>query len=122
MWTDDEGPPPGTVLCAAADLADGEARVVAYGGGMLPKEILVVRDGDDVRAYLNRCAHQALPLNLGRRVRTANRLLLCDHHHAAFRFADGACVEGVCPGTSLIPVPIVVRDGRVLAVDAAGNG
>jgi nitrite reductase/ring-hydroxylating ferredoxin subunit len=105
-----------------ADLTDGEAHVVAYGGGLLPKEILVVRDGDDVRAYLNRCAHQALPLNIGRRVRTANRLLLCDHHHAAFRFGDGVCVEGVCPGTSLTPVPIAVRDGRVLAAGAAGNG
>jgi nitrite reductase/ring-hydroxylating ferredoxin subunit len=122
VWTDDasdadQAPPPGTILCAAADLADGEARVVGYGGGLLPKEILVVRDGDHVRAYLNRCAHLALPLNVGRRVRTANRLLFCDHHHAAFRFEDGLCVEGVCPDASLAAVPITVHEGQVLVAD-----
>jgi len=127
VWTDDardadQAPPPGTVLCTAAELADGEAHVVAYGGGLLPKEILVVRDGDEVRAYLNRCAHLALPLNIGRRVRTANGLLLCDHHHAAFRVEDGLCVEGVCADASLTAVPITVREGQVLVAEAAGIG
>jgi nitrite reductase/ring-hydroxylating ferredoxin subunit len=106
-------PPPGTVLCASTELKDRAARVFVFGRGWTACEIIVVRDGRAVHAYLNRCAHLALPLNIDERVRTTDELLLCDHHSAAFRFRDGYCTQGPCAGASLIRVPIILDNGRV---------
>ena len=113
-WSARPGAPPaGTPLCAVADLADGEPRVVAFGCGMRPFEAIVVRHGDHVRAYVNECPHQPLPLNIGSRVRTYEGDLLCDHHPARFRAADGTCTYGPCAGASLVPIPVAVGDGMV---------
>ena len=118
-WREDpDAPPVGTVVCAIADLADACPRVFVFGRRWNALEIIVVRDGNEVHAYLNRCAHQALPLNLGRSIRTtAERLLLCDHHAAAFRIRDGFCVDGVCHGASLIAIPIAQANGSVLIAE-----
>ena len=112
--TSPHAPPPGTVLCALAEIDDGAARVFRFGDGWQALEIVVVRDGDAVLGYLNVCAHLPLPLNIGDRVRSADHLLLCDHHYAAFRFSDGYCVEGACRGASLASIPVCLSEGRIL--------
>jgi nitrite reductase/ring-hydroxylating ferredoxin subunit len=107
-------PKSGTVLCALDEIDDGSARVFSFGNGWPILEIVVVRQESAVRGYVNVCAHLPLPLNIGKRVRTAGQLLFCDHHYAAFRFNDGYCVEGACRGLSLTTVPLRIDDGRVL--------
>ena len=106
-------PEPGTALCRLTELDDGGARVFTFGAGWAALEIVVVRQGDAVRGYVNRCAHLPLPLNIGSQVRTADGLLLCDHHYSAYRFSDGLCVDGACPGARLSAVPLGVVDGLV---------
>lgn len=99
------------VLCTETEIAEGEARVFALGGGPL-REVILVREGGTLRAYRNECPHQPLPLNIDR-LRTAGREMLCDHHPARFRFADGYCTEGPCAGASLVALPLELRDGLV---------
>jgi len=111
-------------LCAVADIPDGGAvRVVreglAPGDESEPANIIIVRDGDELHAYANICPHFGIPLDVGRGIKTFRKHVLCVNHYAAFRFADGACVEGPCLGASLRPVAIDVRGGRVTSRDAA---
>jgi nitrite reductase/ring-hydroxylating ferredoxin subunit len=109
-----DAPAPGTELCTLDDLAHDVPRVFTFGTAWNAFEMIVVRTADGTHAYVNVCAHQALPLNIGARVRIADQRFLCDHHHAEFRFSDGRCVAGVCEGLSLSRIPLEVRDGRVL--------
>ena len=113
-------PSPGTTVCALADLADGGARAFLFGRGWQAFELLVVRQGETAYGYVNECAHMALPLNIDQHIFTAGNTVHCDHHYAVFRFADGECVDGVCKGERLTPVPLEVagHDVRI----AAGNG
>jgi nitrite reductase/ring-hydroxylating ferredoxin subunit len=116
-WKSDRKPPEaGTDLCAAEDVLDGASRIVAFGSGWSAVEIIVVREGSRVFGYVNECAHMAVPLNLldDYGVETVKHRMVCDHHRASFRFADGYCVEGPCEGDSLTPVPLAVRAGRVV--------
>ena len=106
-------PPRGTVLCGIGDIEDGDARVISFDGGFPAAEIIVVRRGASVCAYLNVCAHLPLPLNIGSRVRAKDGLMFCDHHYAAFRLDDGVCVDGACRGERLTAVPLAVVQDRV---------
>ncbi len=106
-------------LCAVADIPDGGGiRVVREGlaldDGSAPANIIVLRDGDEVYAYANICPHFGIPLDVGRGIKTFRKHVLCVNHYAAFRFADGLCVEGPCLGASLRHVAIEVRGDRVL--------
>jgi nitrite reductase/ring-hydroxylating ferredoxin subunit len=107
-------PPAGTDVCAAADVIDGKSRVVNFGRDR--PELIVVREGARVFGYLNECAHMAVALNLldDYGVETARGRMICDHHYAAFRFADGYCVEGPCAGESLVAVPLAIRGDRIV--------
>lgn len=107
-----------TDLCAAADIPDGSGRTFVFGEGRNALGVIVLRAGDDVTAFVNLCPHFWIPLNVGERPATFRNHVLCANHYAAFRFRDGYCVEGPCEGSSLDPVPLAVRDGRV-AVDLA---
>jgi nitrite reductase/ring-hydroxylating ferredoxin subunit len=109
-------PPPGTDVCALADVADGKSRVVPFGASASRFELIVVRTGNDVFGYANECAHMSVPLNLldDFAVETNAHRILCDHHYARFRFSDGYCLEGPCQGESLRAVPLAVRAGRVV--------
>jgi len=105
-------PPPNTDVCALADVTDGAARVVAFGRQDL--ELIVVRDSDGIRGFVNECPHNPLPLNIGSRIYTENNRLHCDHHYAVFQFSDGRCTAGVCVGQALAPVPLDVVGDRVV--------
>jgi len=110
-------------LCAVADIPDGGGiRVVRedLDDGGEPANIIIVRDRDELRAYANVCPHFGIPLDVGRGIKTFRKHILCVNHYAAFRFADGACVEGPCLGASLRPVAIEVRGDRVLTRGEAG--
>jgi nitrite reductase/ring-hydroxylating ferredoxin subunit len=109
-----------TDLCALADVPDGSGRTFSFGEGKAAFGIIVLRDGENVTAYVNLCPHFWIPLNVREHPTTFRAHVLCANHYAAFRFADGYCVEGPCEGSSLEPVPLAVHDGRVtVEVDAA---
>ncbi len=100
-------------LCALADVPDGGALLVPGSAG----GIVVVRDGDAVYAYENRCPHFGIPLDVGRGIKTFRNHILCVNHYAAFRFADGFCVEGPCLRASLSSIALTVAAGRIARDD-----
>jgi nitrite reductase/ring-hydroxylating ferredoxin subunit len=103
-------------LCRIADIPDGGGK-----GFVLEGEerfaIFVLRRGDRVLAYRNRCPHRGTPLDWlpDRFIDTSGEHILCATHGALFRFEDGVCVAGPCRGARLEPVEIR-RDGERLAL------
>jgi nitrite reductase/ring-hydroxylating ferredoxin subunit len=95
-------------LCRRADIPDGGARVFDISGAA--KQVVVVRRGERVWAYVNRCPHFSVPLDFdpGEIACYRGQVLMCAHHSALFRFEDGHCIEGPCTGAALDPVPIDV--------------
>jgi len=107
------------VVCRLAELAGG-ARGFTFGGGDWPLRGFVVRSGDTVRGYLNRCPHAGHPLDLlPQRFLTADgSLILCSSHGALFEKATGYCVAGPCMGRALTPLALQVKCGLVLLDDS----
>lgn len=98
-----------TRLCQTDDLEDGSARGARAGD----RELLIVRTGGQLRAWLNVCPHQGRNLDFapGEFLLTPRGLLVCPHHGASFDPFSGRCTDGPCLGAGLTPVPVVERDG-----------
>lgn len=109
------------VICRLADLDEHGARGFKVGGGDWPLRGFVVRCGNEVRGYLNRCPHAGHPLDLiPNRFLTADRaLILCASHGALFEKDHGLCLAGPCAGEALSPLPLVVSGDLVLLAGEA---
>ena len=107
------------VVCRLSELQGG-ARGFTLGSGDWPLRGFVVRVGDTVRGYLNRCPHAGHPLDLlPQRFLTADgTLILCSSHGALFEKATGLCEAGPCAGRALTPIALQVRSGFVLLDDS----
>lgn len=110
------------VVCRLADLDEHGARGFKVGGGDWPLRGFVVRCGNEVRGYLNRCPHAGHPLDLiPDRFLTADRaLILCSSHGALFEKDHGLCLAGPCAGEALSPLPLVVLGDLVLLAGEVG--
>ena len=108
-------PPLGTPVCLLSDLPDGGARLFAVAGIEPPLPLLVLRSGDTVSGYLNRCAHFGVPLagNEAQLIHTPHREIKCNVHYARYAWEDGRCLGGECAGEGLTPVPLAVVDGVI---------
>jgi nitrite reductase/ring-hydroxylating ferredoxin subunit len=108
--------PPGVVLGPLALIAPGAARsfVVQLRAGRFHG--FVVRRGDDVFGYIDRCPHMGLPLarTLDDYLAPSGGLIACGWHGALFEIESGACVGGPCPGARLSPWPVAVVDGAIV--------
>lgn len=84
-----------------------------------PRRLLLLRQGDALRAYWNECPHFGVALEGpdGDPFSEDRTLLQCSFHGARFRIADGYCVAGPCEGKSLRPFPIALVDGEVRAAE-----
>lgn len=107
--------PADVTLCALADLPDPGARnfVLELRAGRFFG--FVIRRGETVAGYVDRCPHLGLPLakQLDRYWSDSGDYLECDWHGALFRPDDGACVAGPCAGARLTPWPVTVIDGAI---------
>lgn len=105
----------GVALMALADLPDPGAHSVVVGSGTARLDILLVRSGAAVRAFVNSCPHQGTPLDTfkDRFFDTEARHLVCSTHGARFRAADGMCVHGPCAGQRLAPLTIGIEAGTI---------
>ena len=105
---------PRVPLCALADLASGETRLIATADPGTP-DIFLVRQGAGAVAYLNDCQHRNAPLDVvpGRFLDRDRAYILCANHGARFDIASGACVMGPCRGQSLTRVPLTVAEDMV---------
>jgi nitrite reductase/ring-hydroxylating ferredoxin subunit len=43
-------------------------------------------------------------------------VLMCAHHGAMYRIADGVCFDGPCEGARLMPIPVAIRGDTVIIV------
>ncbi|HEU4773350.1 MAG TPA: Rieske 2Fe-2S domain-containing protein [Lysobacter sp.] len=77
--------------------------------------LVLYRDGDDVRAWINVCPHAGRQLDWtpGQFLKSRDGLLVCAAHGATFELQGGECVGGPCRGESLRAVEVEVRDGAV---------
>jgi nitrite reductase/ring-hydroxylating ferredoxin subunit len=110
-------PEPGFVVCRLEELKDPGAKGVHLWTGEMMFHAFVVRRGDAVQGWRDRCPHIGTPLTLGddRYLTRDGAHILCATHGALFRPDDGFCVGGPCAGQSLTPWPVVVKDGTVVA-------
>ena len=83
------------------------------------ESLLLYREGDHVRAWLNMCPHAGRRLDWapGQFLKSKDGLLVCAAHGASFELERGECVAGPCRGEALRAVPVSVRDGQVLLGD-----
>lgn len=104
------------VICALSEIPDEGSRGFTLGAGDWPLRGLLVRVGEEVHGYVNRCPHAGHPLNLEphRFLTYDGSLILCCSHGALFEKRTGYCVAGPCPGASLERIALEVVEGYVL--------
>jgi nitrite reductase/ring-hydroxylating ferredoxin subunit len=97
-------------------IADGGARtdILQIGGQRVHG--FVVRRGQAVFGYVDRCPHQGLPLAqvLDQYLTPDGGLIACSWHGAVFTVEEGTCVGGPCAGARLTPWPVEAREGRIV--------
>lgn len=93
-----------------------EAEVMLDGDA---ESLILFREGDAVRAWLNVCPHAGRRLDWapGQFLRSRDGLLVCAAHGASFELNGGECLAGPCRGASLRAVAVDLRDGQVYLRD-----
>jgi nitrite reductase/ring-hydroxylating ferredoxin subunit len=108
--------PAGVYLGPLDLIADGGARNYVLQIGDNRFHGFVVRRGEAVFGYADRCPHAGLPLaqQLDQYLTPDGGLIACSWHGAVFAVETGTCVGGPCVGARLTPWPVEVREGRVV--------
>lgn len=91
------------------ELWDGEMRSVSVGG----RAVLLIRLGDTVKAYEDRCAHAGVPLSAGR---LQGRVLTCAAHEWQFDACTGC---GINPRRARLCEFSVRVEGQDVLVDVS---
>jgi len=118
-------PAPGTVICPLATLPDLQATMVSVAGTTANADaafkLLLLREGNKVHAFANRCAHFGIPLagKQAQLMQTPLKSLTCNVHYARYRWDDGSCEAGECDGESLTAVPVILDDAGMLRIGDA---
>ena len=111
-----------TLLLTIDRIQDGGfAECEATVDGNDAESLILHRQGDTVRAWLNVCpqAGRRLDWAPGQFLCSKEGLLVCAAHGASFELARGECVAGPCRGASLRAVAVAVREGGVYLADSA---
>lgn len=108
-------------LCRFDELISGAAR------GFDPDQtggdtLFVLRRGDKVLAYVNRCPHQdaRLEYRKDRFLSPDGRHIVCYAHGAYFDPDTGTCTRGACPGQALQSLSCSVKEGWIWACVGEG--
>jgi cytochrome b6-f complex iron-sulfur subunit len=91
-------------LIALDEVPDGGGKVIE--GGETP--ILVVRDGDTVKAFNASCTHQGTTVNP-----PEDGTITCPNHGSQFNASDGSVEQGPAQN-ALEEVGVSVQDGQVV--------
>ena len=99
------------------ELGDPGCREFSIGDGDWPCLGVVVRQGDEVFAYQNFCAHVGHQLNWTPDgfFNKDDSAIQCASHGALYEIDTGLCFAGPCRGKSLRVVAVEVRDGVIYA-------
>lgn len=112
-------------LCAFNELQDPGSKGVTLECDSRLFDLFVVRQGGEVRVYLNSCPHTGGPLDWvpDQFLSIDRRHIQCATHDALFRWEDGVCIAGPCAGDVLTALPARIEAGEVqLPRDALCNG
>lgn len=103
-------------LIALDRIADGGFAEVEAPVDGTAESLILHRQGDGVRAWLNVCPHAGRRLDYapGQFLKSKEGLLVCAVHGASFELAGGECVAGPCKGDHLREIPVAVEDGQVI--------
>lgn len=106
-------------LVALAKLVDGTPTELEATVDDDAESLIVLRDGEEVRAWFNVCPHAGRRLDWapGEFLRSKEGALVCAAHGATFELQQGECIAGPCRGESLRAVALEVRDGEVFLRD-----
>jgi nitrite reductase/ring-hydroxylating ferredoxin subunit len=96
----------------------GLLEIEAQFDGNDAESLILHREGDAVRAWLNVCPHAGRRLDWapGRFLKDKQGHLVCAVHGATFELQGGECIAGPCRGAALRTIPVEVRDGVVRLV------
>jgi len=119
-------PAAGTVLAQRDALPDGRPHMLSVfapddTAQARPFQVLLLRSADEVRVFVNRCAHFGVPLA----ARTEQLIfkpfesITCNVHYARYRWSDGVCDRGDCEGESLMPVPVECDEQGAVRIASA---
>ena len=111
-WRDYRGAPePGAPLASGAEVAEGGTLGVALG----PFPVLLVRGAAGLRAFVNACPHQYLPLDhKGPKLLSADGgTIRCTNHSAGFDAGTGEGTEGLGLGCALDEIPVEEVEGTI---------
>jgi nitrite reductase/ring-hydroxylating ferredoxin subunit len=99
-------------LCGIGELASPGSARFELQSQPHSNGLFVIRQGERVFGYLNRCPHTGGPLDWvpGQFLDADGFAIQCSTHGALFRIEDGFCIWGPCAGTALTPVALT-RDG-----------
>ena len=100
-------------ISGAARLALGQTRTFQFEGETGPVSCFLLRHVDaGFVAYVNRCPHWSVDLDLGDERFYAEDIdrIYCKNHGALFRVSDGVCDHGPCFGEALLRF-VVELDG-----------
>ena len=108
-----------TITIPKSDLADKGTVSFSFEASGWPVEGFLYREGDVFYAYVNRCKHLPLTLDLGTEefFTQDGAFFLCANHGARFAPTTGECVWGPCLGKHLSPIPIDTNDPNHIVVD-----
>ena len=109
-------PAAGAILARWTDLVDGGAHLTSFGVEPPVFNVILLRSGDEVFAYVNRCMHFGVPLALSTEYLGVKPHISihCNVHYARYRWRDGFCEAGDCEGESLMAIPVTRVAGNVV--------
>ena len=106
----------GHALCRFDEIAEGEARGFGpFEGGRA--KLIVVRRGQDVRAYWDACPHYGdtpMAWRTNQYLNAAGDRIVCASHGAEFDIDSGLCLQGAALGLSLKRAPARIEAGWIV--------
>lgn len=102
-------------LARLAEIQDGDFSEVEANLDGDAESLILHRDGNVVRAWLNVCPHAGRRLDWapGKFLKSKDGRLVCAVHGASFELVGGQCVSGPSRGDALRTIDVEVRDGCV---------
>lgn len=90
-------------VCHIDTLRDHETYGFQIDLGNEELDIIVLRQGKEIRAWLNHCPHLGIPLNWqpNEFLSLEGTHIQCSTHGALFTLEEGYCIAGPCRGQSL---------------------
>lgn len=116
-WRSYPGAPPhGTVLGHLDKLMARSCTAIDIDGF----SILLVRGPFGLRAFVNACPHQYLPLDRHADdiLSSDGQSLICSNHDARFDADSGMAQQGPVQGCWLDPVPVVIGPEGVISINS----